>query len=245
MPDGGALTLQAERLPSGQEISCVTCGPIISGEWACLTVRDSGPGIPAQALPRIFDPFFTTKPPGQGTGLGLAQVYGIVKQHGGHIAVHTEAGRGAAFSLYFPLLAEADSEEEPAQHAALQPGRMETILVVEDDPSVSAVLIDAIQMLNYNVVHARDGHQALEYLEQHPGEIRLVLSDVIMPEMGGIALFQAIQQRGLQAPVILITGHPMQNELEQLQSEGLVGWLLKPVSLKQLIEAISSVVNPS
>ena len=243
MPEGGQLALHLSRTAPDEAIECITCGRIAAHPWVHIAVSDSGHGISPEALPRIFDPFFTTKSPGQGTGLGLAQVYGIVKQHDGHLAVHTSPHSGAIFNLYFPPLYDAVPVPEGVENEVLLPGQQQTILVVEDEPAMQDVLMEAVTLLNYRAVCVSNGRQALEKLETDGSEIKLVLSDVIMPEMGGIALFRAIRQQGIHVPVIFITGHPMRDELEKLQAEGPVHWLLKPPTLKQLIELISQVLE--
>jgi signal transduction histidine kinase/GAF domain-containing protein len=219
------------------------------GEWVQLTVSDTGTGIPPDVLPRVFDPFFTTKAPGQGTGLGLAQVYGIVKQHEGAIDVESQVGTsterpgGTTFTIYLPALPAHTAEPLTLELPALARGQGQTILVVEDNASTRQALMDSLELLNYRLLEARHGQEALAILEQHGDGVDLVISDVVMPVMGGIALLHAIRQRGMTVPVVMLTGHPLEDELEGLRAHGLVDWLPKPVSLEQLAEIVAKTIR--
>ncbi len=220
------------------------------GKWIRVAVRDTGMGIADDVLPRIFEPFFTTKPPGKGTGLGLSQVHGIIAQHGGHMDVKTEVGAGTTFEFYLPALASYSESYVPQQTSDLIMGHGETLLLVEDDPTTRLALLESLEMLNYRVLTAENGQMALEILEQQEMRIDLVLSDVVMPEMGGVALLQAMQQRQMCIGVILLTGHPMEQTLEQLHTreEGkvpslLVDWLLKPPALEHLSVVIAGALK--
>jgi two-component system cell cycle sensor histidine kinase/response regulator CckA len=241
MPSGGKLHIHLARI-SVRDRKKAPLTEMEVGEWVCMTVADTGPGILPEVFPHIFDPFFTTKAPGEGTGLGLAQVYGIVKQHGGHIDVVTELGEGTSFIFYFPSLAVESVSDSRSEAMTPSPGRGETILVVEDDRTLQKVLRDSIESLNYRVLTAANGQQALAVLEEHE-EVALVVSDLVMPEMGGQALFHALRERSPNLPVVMLSGHPMESELVSLQTQGLAGWLLKPPSLDQLAQLLSQVLR--
>jgi two-component system cell cycle sensor histidine kinase/response regulator CckA len=242
MPDGGELSFNIERIRvEGREDAPLS--EMEAGEWVQMTVADTGTGIPRDVLPHVFDPFFTTKSPGKGTGLGLAQVYGIVKAHQGAIGVISQPGQGAVFTICLPALP-VHPVEPPAQETAELPtGRGEMILIVEDNASTRQALAESLELLNYRALEASNGREALEQLDRHGREVALVLSDVVMPEMGGIALLHALGQRDLTVRVVLLTGHPLENELESLREQGadslLVDWLPKPPSLEQLAEVIA------
>ncbi len=238
MPEGGELHITLSRGVVTDQAWCVVCGQLVEGAWVCIKVMDTGSGIPADVLPYIFDPFFTTKEAGKGTGLGLAQVYGIVAQHEGHIAVTTQVGVGTTFAIYLPPMLEQSPEPVQLEALPLAHGCGETILVVEDEASLRTALVDSLELLNYRVLQAANGREALEILEQRAGEIALVLSDMVMPEMGGQALFFALRQRGHTLPVMMLSGHPMENELESLKTQGLAGWMLKPPHIEQLSHGI-------
>jgi two-component system cell cycle sensor histidine kinase/response regulator CckA len=215
-----------------------------------MMMSDTGVGIPPDALPHIFEPFFTTKAPGEGSGLGLAQVHGIVGQHEGHIDVETQIGKGTTFVIYLPALP-ADPESSIAalleEAPSLASGKGETILIVEDNAAARQVLVESLKLLNYRVLEAAHGQDALRILEQRGEDIALVLSDVVMPIMGGVALLHTLKERGLAVPVVMLTGHPLQEELESLQTQEaaslLMGWLPKPPSLEQLAEAVAQALR--
>jgi two-component system cell cycle sensor histidine kinase/response regulator CckA len=240
MATGGELSIYLARI-SVEDAKKAPLPEMNIGEWIRLTVTDTGVGILPDVFPHIFDPFFTTKAPGEGAGLGLAQVYGIVRQHGGHIDVATELGRGTSFILYLPALMVESAQVFKSETGVLSPGRGETILVVEDNKILQRALLDSIESLNYRVLTADTGQQALAVLEH--ADVALVVSDLVMPEMGGQALFHALRQRGLTLPVVMLSGHPMESELVSLQAEGLAGWLLKPPSIEQLAQLLAQALK--
>ncbi len=253
MPEGGTLRIGLERIevapgksPILPPLSSSPLGGIEGGEWVQLTVSDTGAGIPADALPHIFEPFFTTKE--AGTGLGLSQVHGIVGAHEGRVSVETRVGKGTTFTIYLPALPPHPAESPAPELPATLKGEGETILVVEDEAHVRKALVESLQALNYQVLKAANGQEALKILKQSPpsspplggkeGGIALVLSDVVMPRMGGIALFHTLKQKYPVLPLVLLTGHPMGKELDDLRAQGLTGWLVKPPNMKELAQVL-------
>ncbi|HNT77495.1 MAG TPA: response regulator [Anaerolineae bacterium] len=241
MPGGGQLTFALERLI----ISAQQPPPLpemAPGEWVSLTVSDTGAGIAPEHMPRLFTPFFTTKV-GQGSGLGLAQIYGIVKQHAGEINVFSQVGHGTTFYIYLPALASSSgTSEKYAAESALTLGQGETVLVVEDNPATREALVAALEDLHYRPLAAANGRAALALLAAQR-DIALVISDVVMPEMGGIALLRALREQGVTTPVILLTGHPLTTEQETLAAAGAAAWLLKPLSLTRLCEVVADALK--
>jgi CheY-like chemotaxis protein len=209
------------------------------GEWIRVIVSDTGTGIPPDVLPHVFDPFFTTKEPGKGSGLGLAQVHGIVGAHQGQIDVQSQVGRGTTFTIYLPALPVRPSEMSTQASPFLVKGHREIILVVEDNATTRHVLVESLELLNYDVLEAANGQEALAMLEQYGKSAALVLSDVVMPELGGIALLSAIRERGLSVPVVMLTGHPLEREMEDLRAQGMIDWLPKPPTLERLAEVVA------
>ncbi len=243
MPDGGDLYIRTWRGKMGESIHCVTCGQISDEDWIAISVQDTGSGIPTHDLPHIFEPFFTTKDPGKGTGLGLAQVYGIAKSHDGHIDVQSRPGEGSTFIIYLPALPNANQKPANGENFTLTRGHGETILIVEDEATTRQALADGLSLVNYRVITKANGLEALQFIEKDGQEVDLILCDVVMPEMGGIALLRAVRQQHNQIPFILMTGHPMQQEMEDLQTQGLTAWLLKPPRLKQLAQIIAQALK--
>jgi PAS domain S-box-containing protein len=242
MPKGGTLRIRLEQIALASDAPPILPG-MDAGVWVKLSVADSGTGIAPEVLPHIFEPFFTTKGPGGGSGLGLPQVYGIVKKHAGHIDVATEVGEGTTFTIYLPALAGRHPETPPESTQAFAAGEGETLLVVEDNITLRRALVDSLTSLNYEVLEAGNGHEALEVLAQHADEISLVLSDLVMPEMGGQGLFYAMRKRDVTIPIVILSGHPMEKELEKLQCEGLAGWMLKPPNMEQLSQLLMRVLK--
>jgi signal transduction histidine kinase len=237
MPRGGRLQFDLDRLDvTGPRDTPLPDMP--SGRWVRVRVSDNGAGIPADVLPRIFEPFFTTKAPGQGTGLGLSQVYGIVKQHDGEIEVDSIAGRGATFTIYLPMLTAVAAQAMGPATPEPEHGAGQTILIVEDNEATRAALADALEALEYQVLQATGGQQALEMLAQHRDEIALVLTDLVMPDIGGSAMLQAMRGRKLDTPVIILTGHAFDERIDELRPYGLAGWLPKPPDLEELAKMI-------
>lgn len=192
----------------------------------------------------IFEPFFTTKEPGRGSGLGLAQVHGIVGAHEGHIDVESQMGQGTTFTIYLPLHPlELPTDTSLDELPALAKGQGEIILVVEDSVSTRKAIVESLELLNYRVLEATNGQEVLEVLEERGEEIALVLSDVVMPGMGGIALLHALREQGLAVQVVMLTGHPLENELEDLRAQGMIDWLPKPPGLEQLAEMVAQALG--
>jgi PAS domain S-box-containing protein len=243
MKEGGKLrvdvqrvTVEAERTPSLPELT--------PGDWIRLSVSDTGEGIPPDVLPHIFEPFFTTKAPGFGSGLGLAQVYGIVEQHDGVIDVETEQGRGATFSIWLPALPQTDPESRlNPDRGHLAMGHNETVLVVEDSLSTRGALVESLGQLGYRALEAGDGREALSLIMQHGQAIDLVLTDVVMPRMGGLTLLEALPAADWNGPVIVLSGHPLESRLEEQLVPGRVTFLEKPVDLVELADVLCFLLN--
>ena len=242
MPQGGTLQIGLERLRFGPH-DAVPLRGMTPGPWIKVMVGDTGTGIAPETALHIFEPFFTTKERGKGTGLGLAQVYGIVKQHDGHIDVQTQMGLGTTFTIYLPALEVATFEDEPMIPISLPLGHAETILVVEDNTTLREAVVSALHLLNYQTLEAADGHEALAILDEKAAGVSLILSDLVMPKMGGQALFSALQERRLAVPVVMMTGHPMERELLDLQAHGLADWVLKPPRVETLATMLARVLH--
>jgi PAS domain S-box-containing protein len=177
------------------------------GRYVMLAVSDTGCGMETDVLARIFEPFFTTKPVGQGTGLGLSTVYGIVKQSGGFVWVYSEPGEGSVFKVYLPEASAPLESEPPAEMIAAPSGGSETILVIEDEDIVRNLACRGLRDHGYAVVEARNGTEALQYIRQHPGTIDLAISDVVMPEMGGRELAQSLALSDPGLPILFMSGY--------------------------------------
>ncbi len=244
MPEGGVLRLELRRVLI--DAAALPVPTMLAGDWLRLCVSDTGIGMTPEVITQIFEPFFTTKAPGKGTGLGLAQVHGIVAQHEGHIVVESTPGAGTTFAVYFPaveVLSGNGAAASPTIMASLPHGHGELVLVVEDEDVVRRAVVELLEMLRYRTCEAGNGSDALQLLQAQAGAIDLVVSDVVMPHLGGLGLLQEMRRRGYAMPMILLTGHPIGIELSDLKSQGLNAWLMKPPPLKDLAETIAHVLR--
>ncbi|MCJ7549466.1 MAG: response regulator, partial [Anaerolineae bacterium] len=160
-------------------------------------------------------------------------------QHGGHLEVETDVGLGTTFKLYWPALSVADQDTQVQAPPDAAQGTGQTILVVEDNGAMRTALVTVMDMLGYRVLEAANGREALEVCEQHKNDISLVLSDWVMPSMGGLALVRELERREMALKVLMLTGHPLDNETKRAVPASVVGWLLKPVDLDQLAGAVA------
>lgn len=240
MPDGGVLTIAVSLDVIDEPTSGDRLG-IPAGRHARLTVSDSGVGMDEKTIERAFDPFFTTKSMGKGSGLGLSMVHGIVHQSGGHIRIHSEIGVGTEVVICFPTV---DDEATPESvDRAPPPGGNETILIAEDDGSVAAVVAEMLTGAGYSVEVVGNGREGLELLENHETEIDLVLTDVVMPIMGGPEFIRELHNRGKTPPVILASGYTdnLLCSLDELQVDA--GFLQKPFDRATLLRAVRGALD--
>jgi len=211
-----------------------------------IEVRDTGVGIPHEHLGKIFDPFFTTKPVGQGTGLGLATVYGIVKQTGGFITVDSEPGKGTSFRIYLPRHeTDATASLQPQQVAPRDITGEDTILLVEDEEAVRSFAARALKLRGYNVLEAAGGEEALEIVKQRPGAIHLLITDVVMPNMDGPTLVRSVKRLRPDMAVIFMSGYAEEAFRRHDEKAEELHFLPKPFGLKQLAAKVKDVLSGS
>ncbi len=239
MPDGGDLFLETMN---------VTLGPdylrpfyVTPGNYVRISVRDTGVGMDKKTQQRIFEPFFTTKEMGRGTGLGLASVYGIVKNHGGFINVYSEKGHGTNFTIYLPGLDEKIVEERKASGGALS-GR-ETILLVDDEHTIVEVMEKALILTGYRVLVARGGEEAVKVYRENRDLIDVVVLDMIMPGMNGGKVFDLLRETNPEVKVILSSGYSIDGEASQIMARGCNGFIQKPFGIHELSKKIGEVAN--
>jgi PAS domain S-box-containing protein len=218
------------------------------GRWVVLTVTDDGAGMDPRVLPRVFEPFFTTKERGRGTGLGLSTVYGIVRQHGGEVAVESAPGAGTTFRVFLPRADGAVPEAEPpaAQAAADRRGRGETLLLAEDDESVRLLARRALQRAGYVVVSATNGREAVELAAEHREALRLAVLDVVMPELGGREAAERIRQCCPGLPILFTSGHDPDSPALRgwaAPAAAAEGFLAKPYPLPTLLDEVRAALD--
>lgn len=244
MPEGGEITLSLSRL----ELSAHEPLPLpdmTGGQWVVIQVSDTGVGISAADQVHLFEPFFTTKEAGQGTGLGLAQVHGIVKQHNGYIGVQSQVGQGSSFSIYLPFFVQLQEDTAVSRPSASQPVEKgtETILVVEDNEAMRSSVADVLAMLGYHVLEAAHGREAVALLEETETAVSLVVTDFVMPEMDGLETFLAVKTRFPEVQCLLMTGYPFGQDEEKLRQAGINQWLLKPFKMSTLAAKVRHMLD--
>ena len=242
MPNGGVLTIETANVEM-DSTSAQTHFPLSPGPYVLLAFNDTGIGMDAETQARIFDPFFTTKEKGKGTGLGLAMVYGIVKQSGGYIWVYSEVGKGTTFKIYLPRTAEEVDESGPGQSGIKAQQGTETLLLVEDEDAVRALVRNVLKERGYRVMEASRGEDALELADQYWGQIDLLVTDVVMPQMSGRELARRLANLHPQIKVLYISGYTDNAVWHQggLDSGG--AFLQKPFSPEALARKVREVLG--
>ena len=241
MPEGGKLVFETANVVFDEEYakSQLNANP---GHYVLLTVKDTGTGMDQEALEHIFEPFYTTKGVGEGTGLGLAMVYGIVHQHGGHIRCYSEPGRGTTFKIYFPAIA-ADREIKDTPIRVMPRGGSETILLVDDEDLIRDLGSRILSKAGYSVLTASGGEEALEIYEQRGDEISLVLLDLIMPRMGGKKCLEGLLSLNPSIRVVIASGYSANGPIEDCLSAGATGFVNKPYDIRQVLEVVRKVLD--
>jgi PAS domain S-box-containing protein len=240
MPNGGVLTLAAKNLTLDETFAAVM-PEARPGTYVCVSVTDTGTGIPPEHLDRIFDPFFTTKEIGKGTGLGLATVLGIVRGHGGFVRVNSHVGSGTTFELYLPASPREKAAEKTDQENLPPEMHGELILVVDDETAVRRVIQRTLDKHGYRVVTAAEGSEAMAFFAQHRAEIKAVITDLMMPGMDGPALIRALRHMDPRLPILSMTGMGEQADIKGIQSLGLPV-LLKPFVRGELLAALHQAI---
>ncbi|HYC32921.1 MAG TPA: response regulator [Gemmatimonadales bacterium] len=244
MAVGGRLTIEATRRRVDRSGGERFVGEeIVPGDYVRIAVSDTGQGMDEATMRRAFEPFFTTKGVGQGTGLGLSMVYGIVRQNGGYISVASQVGKGTTFVVYFPESAERAARSEGVPRGAAQPFSR-TVLIVEDDPSVRAILVRELESHNYRVIEAGDGREALDRVRGHAGTLDVVVTDVQMPGLDGRSLADALTELRPGLPVVFMSGHPDGEVIRELTSAGRP-FLQKPFTGEQLASLVEGSLGSS
>jgi len=242
MPQGGKLTIETSNVELDSDYAKLH-PEVKPGHYVMVAVSDTGTGMSHETKAHIFEPFFTTKGLGKGTGLGLATVYGIAKQSGGHVAVFSELGQGATFKIYLPPVKEKVPSAKSLHDQKVAPHGNETILLVEDDSAVRGIIKLALQALNYTVLEARNGEDAVRLCERHTEPIHLLLTDVVMPEMGGRQVAERLEACKKGIKVLFLSGYTDDAVIRHgiLQAE--VAFLQKPFTPMALANKVRDVLD--
>ncbi|MBI1941423.1 MAG: response regulator, partial [Acidobacteria bacterium] len=245
MPRGGRLTLETANVELGEDYAA-SHYPVKPGRYVLLAVSDTGTGMDAETLSHIFEPFFTTKEQGKGTGLGLATVFGIVKQSEGHVTAYSEPGQGSTFKIYLPRVGEetGPAELKTGRPASLPRGE-ETILLVEDEGALRSMVRGVLQSHGYKVLEARNGEDALSVCEQLKGRIHLLLTDVIMPEMSGPQLADRLAVFHRDMKILYISGYTDEGIIHHGILDAGTNFLQKPFTPEALVRKVREVLGNS
>ena len=242
MPDGGTLTLGAKNVIVDEAFAAMASGAK-AGPYVCVTVSDTGTGIPPEDLDRIFDPFFTTKEIGKGTGLGLPTVLGIVRGHGGFLQVDSRLGRGTTFALYFPASPQAQVACTASREAIPPRAQGELIIVVDDEPSVRDCLCRTLESHGYRVVEAAHGAEGLAAFSQHRAQVRAVITDMMMPVMSGPAMINILRALDPHLLILGMSGLPERKGVKGYENVELPVLLAKPFSGDELLRVLHTVLQ--
>lgn len=241
MPCGGRLIIETQNVTFDQEY--VKAHPEVeAGEYVMMSVTDFGEGISRDAIEHIFDPFFTTKEQGKGTGLGLSTVYGIIKQHNGHIYAYSEIGRGTTFKIYFPASSQLIAEPAAEKGESLAAGT-ETILIVDDEPSIRRLIIDTLEPFGYTCLEASCGADALRLIQTTTEKIDLLLTDVIMPGMNGKELADKVSRDDQAIKTIFISGYTENTIAHHGILDPEINYIQKPLTPTVLIRKLRQVLD--
>jgi PAS domain S-box-containing protein len=241
MPDGGTLTLETVNIELDEDY-CATHLEVKPGGYVVLSVSDSGHGMGKETLSHIFEPFFTTKEVGKGTGLGLATVYGIVKQHGGHILCYSEPGHGTTFKIYLPSIQTEEESETQTEEMPI-PGGTETILLVEDEEVLRELGTELLNGFGYEVITAGNGREALDIYQTEGKRIALVILDLIMPEMDGRQCLKEILGVDPKARILIASGYSENGPITRTSLAGARGFVEKPYDMRKLLGMVRQVLD--
>ncbi len=234
MPEGGKIRIRLFKKKIRKKDSPF---PNMGGkEWVIISFKDTGSGISRDVLPHIFEPFFSTKE--SGTGLGLSQVYGIVKQHDGYIDVKTKEKRGTEFIIYFPLVKKAE-EKEKKEETEVPEGKGETVLIIEDEKEVREIVKEVLENVNYRVITAPDGEKGLDIYSKKKDEISVVLMDMIMPKLSGNKLIEKLRKINPEVKIIAMSGYPF----EKIEQDNICAYIRKPLDFSELLNEIKKITG--
>ena len=241
MPGGGKIIIETAEVQLDRHYVDKRI-EVKPGKYVLLAISDTGEGMDEDVLPKIFDPFFTTKEQGKGTGLGLATVYGIVKQHDGYIYAYSEKEKGTTFKIYFPASNKTTEETENKSTAAALLQGNETILIVDDSPSIRQLIVDILKPLGYKCLQAGSGKDAIDAVREYSGEVHLLLTDVVMPGMSGRDLSTIIGKERPEMKVIFMSGYTENIIVHHGVLEQGITYIAKPITPSALTQKIRSVL---
>jgi CheY-like chemotaxis protein len=242
MPHGGKLRIEAENVEVDEHYARMNV-EAKPGKYVSVGVIDTGFGIPEQNLSKIFDPFFTTKEHGQGTGLGLSTVAGIVRSHGGFINVYSEVGRGARFKVYLLAIESAPAAATKPPRRDLPVGAGELVLVIDDENAIREVARETLSAFGYRVMIASDGAEAMAVFAAHKDEVKVVMTDMMMPYMDGPATIRALRRIDPKVKIIATSGLKAEDKISDAAQLGVTTFLPKPYTAEKLLKTVAAVLK--
>ncbi len=243
MANGGTLTLSAMNCEFDEEALTPLADGVKPGRFVEINVTDSGSGIPKEIIDKIFEPFFTTKETGKGTGLGLSTVIGIVRSHGGWVMVQSEEGVGTTFQVFVPATEAAVTASSTLPHSPVAGGNGEMILIVDDEPQIVKTVGSALTRYGYVVLAASSGIDALALYKEHAKSVQAVLTDIVMPDMGGVELIRELRRLSPKLPVVAASGHAEESHQNDLKELGISVVLKKPFTIGRLLNKIHQAIH--
>jgi CheY-like chemotaxis protein len=242
MPQGGKLRIEAENVEVDEHYARMNV-EAKPGKYVSVGVFDTGIGITEQNLTKIFDPFFTTKEHGQGTGLGLSTVAGIVRSHGGFVNVYSEAGRGARFKVYLPAIAAAHAAPSQPSRRDLPTGNGELILVIDDENAIREVAGETLSAFGYRALIAGDGAEAMAVFASQKNGVKLVITDMMMPYMDGPATVRALRRLDPKVKIIATSGLKAEDKIADVAQLGVKTFLMKPYTAEKLLKTVAAALK--
>jgi PAS domain S-box-containing protein len=237
MPEGGTLTFSTETIGPGGAVSRDPSEDIEPGSFLRITVTDTGAGMDEKTRLRAFEPFFTTKVPGKGTGLGLASVYGTVKNHNGLIELDSEPGKGTTFTIFLPLALSKAEESKVEVPKAIIKGSAH-ILIIDDEEDIRTITSEILSKLGYSVVTCKDGIEGTEYYKNHFAEIDVIIVDMLMPRMSGYDCIKYLKRTNPEAKILISSGYSLVSDTQKIISKGIAGFIQKPFQIEELSQTI-------
>jgi len=242
MPEGGELTFRTE-IAVIEDGTAAKCTGLPEGDYVLLTISDTGTGMESSTIEHIFEPFFTTKKVGEGTGLGLSMVYGIVKSHGGHISCKSAPGKGTSFMIYLPVIKKSMDLDRVVEVEPIQRGANENILFVDDDETTREAVGELLKQSGYSVFTASGCEEAIKIYSENMEKIDLVISDLIMPGMGGKKMVETILAINPLAKIIIASGYNVQESAVCAREWGAKDFLSKPYEINRMLKTLKNVLN--
>ena len=243
MPKGGRLLIEARNVNLDEEY-CQTQPDLSPGDYVLLRVADNGEGMDGETVQHIFEPFFTTKAVGEGTGLGLSTIYGIIKAHGGHIACRSRIGRGTTFNIFFPAIKDLGPVEPHVPPVLLSLGRgNETILLVDDEAAIRETVREVLTNFGYRTIEAASGEEALEIFQKDGPLIDLIILDLGMPGIGGHSCLKELLKIDPRVKVIVASGYSEESQIQEVLKEGAVRFIAKPYRLGLLLDHLRQILD--